>query len=419
MLSLVPPFARQLLLVGQDLVSLGEAIRAADADRTVHLLRDPERVDTAPWPPGSLECVLYRDALAQTRAPVAVLRAARRLLSPNGVVLAWVLNAQHYTHLQALLTGDLPPDADRWAGRTCSGWLKVFLDAGLAPTVAATVSAPMPPSLREASRPLLETLGLHPARTERHLDASHYLIRATPLPDAEPPPDSSSDTGRAWPFSFVACVADEQVLQANLLRSPCLEPGTPHEVILLRGCPSAADGLNAGLARARHPLVVCLHQDVYLPDGWDRRFRLQYLLAERRFGPLGVAGVYGVTCEGERVGRAGHVVDRERLLREPPALPAAVDTLDELLLALPRDTPLRFDPQLGFHFYGADCCLEGARRGLPSVAVDALCLHNSRSAGLPSAFYPSAARFAVKWRHRLPVATSCVHIDAQGCMRLS
>ena len=41
-------------------------------------------------------------------------------------------------------------------------------------------------------------------------------------------------------------------------------------------------------------------------------------------------------------------------LFDGPELPATVATLNELLLVVPRDTPLRFDPDLGFHMYGAD-----------------------------------------------------------------
>jgi glycosyltransferase involved in cell wall biosynthesis len=37
-----------------------------------------------------------------------------------------------------------------------------------------------------------------------------------------------------------------------------------------------------------------LHQDVVLPEGWDRMALEQLALAEQRFGPIGVAGVYGV-----------------------------------------------------------------------------------------------------------------------------
>ena len=47
-------------------------------------------------------------------------------------------------------------------------------------------------------------------------------------------------------------------------------------------------------------------------------------------------------------------------IREKSELPARVSTLDELMLILSRDTPLRFDPTLGFHLYGADFCLQAA-----------------------------------------------------------
>jgi hypothetical protein len=76
------------------------------------------------------------------------------------------------------------------------------------------------------------------------------------------------------------------------------------------------------------------------------------------------------------------------------------------------------DRLLGFHLYGADLCLQAAERGLAVVALGALCYHNSRSVGLPEAFFPSAEVLARKWRHRLPVATPCVVIDRQGPVRL-
>jgi len=151
--------------------------------------------------------------------------------------------------------------------------------------------------------------------------------------------------------------------------------------------------------------------------------------------PIGVAGVYGVgaaqagqarRCAPEPVPvlsplaaeRVGWVVDRGRLLRDGPELPARVATLDELLLVVPRNTSLPFDPALGFHLYGADLCLQARERGLAVVVLGALCHHNSRSVGLPTAFFASAEVFARKWRHRLPVATPCVIIDCEGRVQL-
>jgi glycosyl transferase family 2 len=247
---------------------------------------------------------------------------------------------------------------------------------------------------------------------------------------------NSDDSDRA--LTFVACVSDEDILGANLLASTCLESGSAHEVILVKNCRCAADGLNLGIARARHDFVVCLHQDVRLPPGWDQRLIQQLDVATRQFGPIGVAGVYGVgdptevqpeaqTTAAARgaerqpqpsalkfaVTRIGRVVHRGHPLFDSPNLPARASTLDELLLVVPRNTPLRFDPTFGFHLYGADICLQAQEHGLAVVALDVACHHNTRTASLPKAFFQSARAFADRWQHRLPVATSCVVIDQQ------
>ena len=249
-----------------------------------------------------------------------------------------------------------------------------------------------------------------------------------PVPAGRPIPAPNGTGRRATnsnvpPLSFVVCVSDNAILKANLQRSPCLAgPGSPHEVLAIHDAPSAAAAINLAIPKARHQWVACVHQDVFLPDGWDRRIAQQLEEAERRFGPIGVVGVYGVgevivsDDPTQRLGamRIGWVNDRGRLLRDGPELPARVATLDELLLIVRRDTPLQFDPNLGFHFYGADLCLQANEQGLAVVALRALCHHNSRGVGLPETFYRSAEVFARKWSHRLPVATPCVIIDKGG-----
>ena len=178
--------------------------------------------------------------------------------------------------------------------------------------------------------------------------------------------------------------------------------------------PSAGAGLNLGLAQAKTELVVFVHQDVYLPRGWCKRFAFQWQNARVHFGSMGVAGIYGVAGRCADARRAGHVVDRVRLLREPVPLPAVVDSLDELLLALPRDTRIRFDPALGFHMYATDACLAARRLGLVNVVLDAPCLHNSASEVLPPEFAASVSTLVKKWPSELPVATPCVKIRPDG-----
>jgi Glycosyltransferase like family len=221
---------------------------------------------------------------------------------------------------------------------------------------------------------------------------------------------------RRCTLTFVACISDDELLHSNLLASPCLAPGSRHEVILVRNARSAAAGLNLGIGRARGDLIVCIHQDVLLPDGWADRLIQQFAMAEREFGTIGVVGVYGVgpaVSQNEVLAaqRIGRVCDRGRSLDEGIPLPERAATLDELLLVIPRGMPLKVDPELGFHLYGADLCLQAAECGLAVVVIDAYCHHNSRSVGLPRDFFASAKAFARKWHHRLPVATPCVIID--------
>ena len=143
-------------------------------------------------------------------------------------------------------------------------------------------------------------------------------------------------------------------------------------------------------------------------------------MAERRFGPIGVAGVYGVgpvirstTPNGVAMDaqRFGWLIDQGREIYERPELPARAATLDEVLLVIRRDGPLRFDPSLGFHMYGADICLQAAERGLAVVVVSALCYHNSRNVGLPKAYFASArllpanGRIACRWQPRARSST--------------
>jgi hypothetical protein len=106
--------------------------------------------------------------------------------------------------------------------------------------------------------------------------------------------DQTSRLAREDALSFFVCLSDDAVIKANLIASPDFNRYASHEVIATRRAPSAAAGLAMGIAWARNELVVCVYQDVYLPAGWDRLMLNQYRMAERRFGPIGVAGVYGV-----------------------------------------------------------------------------------------------------------------------------
>lgn len=230
-------------------------------------------------------------------------------------------------------------------------------------------------------------------------------------------------------LSFVTCASNAQVLGQRLLASPCLRPaGLPLAVHF--NASSAAQGFNAALAAASYisndaaptnHWLVWLHQDVFLPDGWDKRFSQALAAAQRQFPKLAVAGVYGIAGAGAQARRAGHVLDRGTLLREGSPLPCLVDSLDELLFAVRVDTGLQLDPALGFDFYATDLVLQAQAQGWQCAVLDACCEHWSgtpASGAVPPAVVQrikrSAQIFERKWSQRLPITTPCFDIAQPG-----
>jgi hypothetical protein len=230
---------------------------------------------------------------------------------------------------------------------------------------------------------------------------------------------------QAAELRFVSCANQLSVLGQRLLASPCIGPGG-HALAVHFNVSSAAQGFNDAMVAASgsasdNRWLVWVHQDVYLPESWDEKFCTALAQAQARFPLLAVAGVYGLTGAGAAARRAGHVLDRGQLLREPTPLPCLVDSLDELLFAVRVDAGLRLDPALGFDFYATDLVLQAQAAGWQCAVLDACCEHWSDTPA-SGAIAPrvvqriksSAAVFERKWAQRLPISTPCFNIARAG-----
>lgn len=216
-------------------------------------------------------------------------------------------------------------------------------------------------------------------------------------------------------LSFVVCVSDANVLAENLMSSPCLSNGSAHQLILVHGCRNASEGFGHGMTFASGDIMVFVHQDVFLPAGWDKAFAAGFVNARRRM-PAEVVGVYGLgaSAENGKSRQLGFVNDRGEWLRGTEPLPARAQSLDELLIAVPRGSILRPDPELGFDLYATDLVLQAESGGGCGAVVEAPCEHRSSlqrtqiPRGLADRFRKSAMVFERKWARRFPIETPCI-----------
>jgi hypothetical protein len=365
--------------------------------------------DVPPLERGSVDSIVYADALLQVVDPLAMLKRLGPLLSPSGTISCSVPNLQHHSVVGGLVRGVFPYSAETLLDPsylrlyTSSSVVQLLLDAGYAPDTVDRIEDDGASAMASAGGPLFELLGVGAPDAQRDLRTSRLLVRGYPLSE----PDSSDEV----PITFVACVNDDEQLAANLGRSPCLRGTGPHELLVFRDCASAAEGLNAGIAQARHDLVVLVHQDVYVPEGWPARVGAQWRLAQAQGGPVGIGGVFGVLDRRVPFDAIGRVVHRDRLLSHR-SLPADVDGLDELLMVVPRDTPLRVDATLGWHLYGTDLALQAQQRDLRVVVLDAPCHHNSLTGRVPWKYRESERVLARKWEKLLPIHTNLSSIGS-------
>ncbi|MGD1914668.1 MAG: hypothetical protein ACFCBV_00555 [Phycisphaerales bacterium] len=161
---------------------------------------------------------------------------------------------------------------------------------------------------------------------------------------------------------------------------------------------SAAEGLNAGLAEARHRWAVLAHQDVLFPTGWWPRAHSQLSALPR---PVGVAGTFGVDALGRF---RGHLLDPHGHRRTGP-FPHPIVSLDEHLIIVDREHGLAFDESVPhFHCYGTDIVLQSLAQGLDAVVINAPVVHLS-GGRLDDKFSVSSRVLAEKWRSRGVIPT--------------
>ncbi len=173
-------------------------------------------------------------------------------------------------------------------------------------------------------------------------------------------------------------------------------------------------GLNALLNEARGRLVILCHQDVRLLT--DTRADLDMRLAELHdYDPnWALAGNAGGVGAGELAVR---ITDPHGANQKAGMFPARVMSLDENFIVVRREARVGFSNNLsGFHFYGADICLNAATAGWNAYVIDFHLAHLS-GGKKDESFEASQNAFRAKWSNAFAprwMQTTCALIHLAG-----
>lgn len=205
-------------------------------------------------------------------------------------------------------------------------------------------------------------------------------------------------------INIICPVNDEQVYESVLLAS--LKQNRYSTLTKVVGAKSAAEAFNENIVK--HPpgeITILVHQDVFFPPNWTDR--MEGIFDNLKFGVAGCVG-----CGGYQIYSDVYASPTAYLDFNINQLPAKVDSLDELILIFPSDTPIRLDPDLGWHMYGADACVKAKKLGLDALVIKNCLVHYSKRTEFDPKFYTSADIFRDKNPGR--IKTTIITIDDNG-----
>jgi hypothetical protein len=336
-------------------------------------------------------------------------------LKPGEEVRLKFQNPLYHGLFLDLMTGDMDP-VYFGLTMTIAEATRILMDLGMYTTMDSTIlGTPPPPKLLEKLRPYFEEYG-HPYQVaEQQLAINKFFVKAVKLP----PVDKTDYPGMA----FAVCRSGyPRKFRRNLGRpvewNPYLNPKNER----YENMPPSTSPMDAidKAKGTKKPLIVYLHQDVFLPQDWEYRVWNQWQKAQHTSGgKIGLAGVFGLTgnrLNGSRT-EFGRIVDfmgMRSLERNSFALPIAADTIDELCCIMPSDSMLDMDRELGWHFTGADMAIKLRREGRQVAVLDAPLLHASALFDLPPDYAVSEKIFAKKNADSLPFEVPCGVVQKQN-----
>lgn len=204
-------------------------------------------------------------------------------------------------------------------------------------------------------------------------------------------------------YSIICASHDENILKKYLLSSPAIHD---HQLIIKRGYDNVCKAYNEASTESENEIEIYVHHDVVLSEGFFGKLERTIETLGNSWGVLGVAGMVASKF-------IGCLTDRGRVLKHNVEYPYQVHTLDELLI-VKRKGEFYFDDAIpsSHHLFGVDLCMQSLTAGKNNYVMDAYCEHHSKwvDGNFDESFGTSKDYLKEKWKHHLPIYTTCTTI---------
>lgn len=310
---------------------------------------------------GSFDMVVFGDLIEHMLEPERLIANISEVTEENAHLVCCIPNMVNVQVARKLILGDLTYDVMGLLDNTHTRFFspasaqKMLMDGGWIPHLQSTYDVPLPEgAFIDGLLHAAQALGVPHSTAQRNLSLYQLIYSCKKAPIT-----CASVQDKSFPISVV--YGENMPLQAseNIYKSAGLQE-MDAQIIPVQGARSAAEAFEYGRKAAIHDWIMYCHQDVYFPKGSGALIAQKLLQLQKRGLTKAPVGVFGIGVpdgsDVENMGMCGLIVDRGNLLDFPEGQQALC--IDECVVFIHKDCVSKIDPELGWHAWGADICMQ-------------------------------------------------------------
>lgn len=309
----------------------------------------------------NFDLIVLGDVLEHLREPHRVLGTLHDVCTPDARLALCMPNMSNISVIERLVFGDIMYDEvgllDRTHLRMFSprSVFKLLLDCGWLPSAVGGYNASHPNArFTQSIMAAAAALGISTRAAEINM-LSYQIIITCKRDDAPAGPPAERPN-----LAVIVPLTNEPLAALNAARSPGFTE-IDARVMPLRGGTSAAAVCRAAAAQSSADWFLFCREELYFPSGSGNRIAALLASIDPADAPGTAIGFAGIALDSGAPARSGRFVEQFRLVDEP-ATDRAVSIADCAVL-MHRDLVAAIDPDLGWHLWATDLCLQSIERG--------------------------------------------------------